>query len=267
LTLAVVQQGGQYQLDGVDDQCGAGQSAAARGPAFQNPDLSIGFGLTVVTAPGGTAVHVDATIGLSTLSGTWRDSAGNTGTFTYSPGGIVPGLPPRPVPSGGLPPGSITSGQLATGAVTATKIGAGAVTGTSVADGSLTSADFLGAPRVASSSGDQDAPIGFSDGTYRTVTLTVPSAGRVMVTTSGYFDLTANTVDSARCSITAGNSIDYGHLIIALDGTASASFVPFSSTRVFDVTAGSFTARLVCNQASGSPRLGDSTLTALFIGS
>ena len=77
LTLAVVQQGGQYQLDGTDDQCGAAQAAGVRGLAFQNPNGSIGFGLTIVTAPGGTPIHVDATISIATLSGTWRDSAGN----------------------------------------------------------------------------------------------------------------------------------------------------------------------------------------------
>src|SRR5262245_48450120 len=72
ITLAVVQQGGQYQLDGTDDQCGATQRASVTGLAFQNPDGTIGFGLTIVTAPGGTPVHIDATITIATLGGTWR---------------------------------------------------------------------------------------------------------------------------------------------------------------------------------------------------
>jgi hypothetical protein len=63
VTLAVVQQGGQYQLDGTDDQCGAAQAASVRGMAFQNLNGTIGFGLTIVTAPGGTPVHVDANTG------------------------------------------------------------------------------------------------------------------------------------------------------------------------------------------------------------
>jgi hypothetical protein len=56
ISLAIVQQGGQYQLDGTDDQCGAAVKASVVGLAFQNPNGSIGFGLTIVTTPGGTAV-------------------------------------------------------------------------------------------------------------------------------------------------------------------------------------------------------------------
>lgn len=81
VTLAVVQQGGQYQLDGQDDQCGATVRASVVGLAYPNPDGSIGFGLTIVTAPGATPVHVNAAIAIASLSGSWRDSAGNTGTF------------------------------------------------------------------------------------------------------------------------------------------------------------------------------------------
>ena len=76
ITLAVVQQGGQYQLDGTDDQCGAAQAASVRGMAFQNLNGTIGFGLTIVTAPGGTPVHVDATI---SFPGSERDMAGQRG--------------------------------------------------------------------------------------------------------------------------------------------------------------------------------------------
>lgn len=111
ITLAVVQQGGQYQVDGLDDQCGAAVQASVVGLAFQNPNGSIGLGLSVVTAPGGTPVHVDATISIGTLSGTWRDSAGNSGTFILTPGAGVAG-DPRPVPTGGIAPSSITSIQI-----------------------------------------------------------------------------------------------------------------------------------------------------------
>jgi C1q domain len=121
ITVAVVQQGGQYQLDGTDDQCGAAQAAGVRGLAFQNPNGSIGFGLAIVTAPGGTAVHVDATISIATLSGTWRDSAGNIGTFIFTPGAGVGGGP-RPVPSGGIPALSITNVQIANNTVGAGQI-------------------------------------------------------------------------------------------------------------------------------------------------
>jgi hypothetical protein len=100
VAVTVVQQGAQYQLDGTDDQCGAGQRASVTGLAFLNPDGSIGFGLSIVTTPGGAPVQVDASIALATLSGTWRDSTGATGAFVFTPGTAVPGRA-RPVPTRG----------------------------------------------------------------------------------------------------------------------------------------------------------------------
>ena len=38
------------------------------GTAFQNPDGSIGFGLNIVSTPGGLAVPVDADIALRTAA-------------------------------------------------------------------------------------------------------------------------------------------------------------------------------------------------------
>ncbi len=108
--------GGVYTLDGFDDQCGAGQRASIVGTAFLNPDGTAGLGLTTVLAPGGTPVHVDARINIGTLSGPWRDSAGNSGTFVFTPGAGTGG-PPRTVPINGIAPGSITAAQLAPGAV------------------------------------------------------------------------------------------------------------------------------------------------------
>lgn len=100
VTMAVTQNGGVFRLEGTDDQCGSGGTrAAAIGMAFQNPDGTIGFGFTIVTAPGGAAVHVEAAIALATLSGTWRDSAGHGGSFVFTPGAGSGGAL-RPVPSG-----------------------------------------------------------------------------------------------------------------------------------------------------------------------
>ena len=121
ITVAVVQQGGQYQLDGHDDQCGATVRAGVVGLAFQNPNGTIGFGLTIVTAPGGTPVHVDATIAIATLSGSWTDSSGNSGTFTFTPGAGTGGGP-RPVLPGGIPPASITNVQIASNTIGAAQI-------------------------------------------------------------------------------------------------------------------------------------------------
>lgn len=90
LTLNVIGEGGNYTLDGTDDLCGAAQKASVNGTAYQNPDGTIGFGLTIVGPPGG-AVHLTATINLVTLGGTWSDSNGNTGLFVFTPGAGVPG--------------------------------------------------------------------------------------------------------------------------------------------------------------------------------
>jgi hypothetical protein len=109
VTLTVVQQGAHYQLDGTDDQCGTGPQAAVNGLAFLNPNGSIGFGLSIVTAPGGAPVHVDAAISLASLGGTWRDSAGATGTFAFTPGAAGGG---SPRPAGGIGLSSINPAQV-----------------------------------------------------------------------------------------------------------------------------------------------------------
>lgn len=68
VTVAVTQNGAVYRLEGTDDQCGNGADAASVvGMAFPNADGTIGFGLTIVTTPGGEPLHVDAAITLATL--------------------------------------------------------------------------------------------------------------------------------------------------------------------------------------------------------
>ena len=87
VTVNVTQIGSTYTLDGYDTQCGgASNRAPLTGMAVPNPNGTIGFGLTIVTSPGGTAVHVEAAISLTSLGGTWRDSDGRTGDFVFTPG-------------------------------------------------------------------------------------------------------------------------------------------------------------------------------------
>lgn len=100
VTVTIVAQGAQYLVDGVDDQCGASQRASVNGLAFLNPNATIGFGLSIVTAPGGGSVHLEATLAIGALSGTWRDSTGASGTFAFSPGPGTGGSP-RPVSTRG----------------------------------------------------------------------------------------------------------------------------------------------------------------------
>jgi hypothetical protein len=113
VNLSVVQDGTLYRLDGYDDQCDAATRASAVGLAFFNPDGTAGIGLTIVTTPGGTPLHIDATVSLATISGTWRDSAGNTGPFVLTPGAAVPGSP-RPSPRAVFPAGMSAGGTTVT---------------------------------------------------------------------------------------------------------------------------------------------------------
>ena len=109
VTVSVRQDGAIYTLDGTDDRCGAQQKAPLVGVAAPNLDGSIGFGLNIV-APSGQAAPVQARISVATLSGTWSDSAGNSGAFVF--GGAAAGLPPRP---GATAAGDITAVTAGTG--------------------------------------------------------------------------------------------------------------------------------------------------------
>ena len=133
LTLTIVQQNGIYTLDGTDDRCGTAHAGSAVGTAFFNPDGTVGFGITSVLADG-TPLHLSAAISLESLGGTWRDSAGNSGTLVLLHAGSLGGSP-RPFPSGGVAVGSITAVQLAGGAVTASALAGGAVTASALAGG------------------------------------------------------------------------------------------------------------------------------------
>ncbi len=119
LTLTATPAGG-FTLDGSDDQCGATNRAGAVGVATFNGGGSVTINFTIVTAPSGKPVHVSAVVSPATGSGTWNDSAGNTGTFAFF--GNVPALPARPTPTSGLAAASVTSVELAAGAVGAAQI-------------------------------------------------------------------------------------------------------------------------------------------------
>lgn len=142
VTVTVVQQGSQYHIDGTDDLCGAARLASVVGRAFPNPDGSIGFGLTTVTTTGAAPVHLDSRIDLATLSGPWSDSAGNSGTFAFTPGPGSGGSA-RPIPPGGIAPGSITGAQIAPGAVSATQLAPGAINAAAAAFGTCPAGQYL----------------------------------------------------------------------------------------------------------------------------
>ena len=130
LTLLPTANGPVYRLEGFDDQCG-GARAAVIGMAVVNANGTIGFGLTVVTAPGAAPLHVDVSLNLSTLGGTWQDDAGNSGVLVFNPTAPI-GLPTRPIPA-----------RIPDGAVTTPKIAPGAVDSSRVLDSSIGAADVV----------------------------------------------------------------------------------------------------------------------------
>lgn len=177
---------------------------------------------------------------------------------------------PRPVPTipaAALTPGSITAAQLAPAAVTTANI----------ADGSVTLQKLsVALPRLAWSGLTSGVtlltPVG-SSVVVRSVTLTIPAAGQVMANASGLFGLAqgAGFTQSASCSISTGTATEAAHLMsVATTNTTYMTQVPFAGSRVYDVTPGAFTVRLVCSNStsipmSNGPNLQTAQLTALFV--
>lgn len=260
LTVNVTQQGSFYILDGTDDRCGGGnQSGSAVGTAYLTPLGLVGFGLTTVL-PGGVPVHTEATITIASLNGTWRDSAGNVGTFVFNPASPAAGAP-RPVSTTGLPPASITNVFLAPNAVT----------GDNVVNNSITSVDILDGPRSAFASATGLTPLpAFTSppANLRSVSINAPAAGKVIVYASGFFEFGSTGQDDGRCEITTSatainnNFAFYGSE--ASGATTAMLYVPFGSTRGFDVAAGTTTFNLLCDRVLGTVGVWRPHLTAIY---
>jgi hypothetical protein len=263
VTLNVTQQGAVYTLDGTDDQCGGGRQAAARGMAFVNLNGTIGFGFTVVTAPGGVPLHVDATIALANLSGAWVDTAGNAGPLVFVGAGGLPGNP-RPAPLPGGAPNAVTAVQIAPGAVGPQQLAAGAVTAAAIASGTITTAALAAPPQLVAAPPAADVVLTVPVQTVRTVALTAPSAGRVLVTASGNFQLGGSGA-SAQCSLSTGGGIEPAYRIEGQKVVAGTFFVPFSGSRVLDVGPGPVTVNLNCTSFSGDAAIYSVQVWALFV--
>ena len=172
------------------------------------------------------------------------------------------------MPSGGLAPGSVTTARIAAVSVTGDKVAPNALTGAHVADGSLTMADLANGPRAAFASGQQFFNLAATAAVVRTVTVTAPTAGRVIANVSGVAGLLTNGQDFGRCGLTTGTSIDAGHLFFTSDGLLPASvfYAPFAATRGFEVGPGPITVSLVCSLDVGFVQLSDTSLTAMYFG-
>lgn len=266
ISVNVIQQGGIYTLDGTDDRCGAAQTASVVGLAFLNPDGTVGFGLTVVL-PGGTPVHIEAAISLASLNGTWRDSAGNSGNFIFTPGPGIGGSQ-RPVPSGGIAPNSITAIQIAPAAVGASQLAADAVTGANIVNGSIATADLLAPPRAAFVGGGIDATdLALIAKLIRQVPITAATAGTVIANATGFFQFNSPaTVDYGACSLSTTGGEDTNFTTFAAEQTVDAMFlVPFALTRAITVAPGVTTFSLICRLNTGNVSVHRTSLNLLFV--
>jgi hypothetical protein len=124
----------------------------------------------------------------------------------------------------------------------------------------LAGADFAG--------GNAHIALSATSVTVKSVNITAPAAGKVIVNASGYFEFNSAAVDAGRCSIVSGSStgLDYEYLIITGETNSTAMrWVPFASTRGFNVGAGTTTFRLNCNEHLGDVYIDDVSINAIWV--
>jgi hypothetical protein len=268
LTLTVIQMGGIYTLSGTDDQCGAPTpKASVSGLAFLNPSGSIGMGVTIVTpttaAP--VPVHLDISVAPQSLSGTWRDSAGNSGDYFFT-SSRVPGGSPRPVSVSGLAPASVTMTQLAPGSVGPGQLAPASVTAAAIADGSITAAKIADRPRAAFTAPPTLVELDPTPVVVLSLTLNAPSNGRVVLNAAGMFYFTDSLApDGAACAISTDATLNYLERVEGRERSDDAlRYLPFSLTRVREVTPGPVTFNLVCVEYAGATVIEGPSMTAQF---
>jgi hypothetical protein len=260
ITVRVTHQSGIYTLDGTDDRCGADQAASVVGIAHLTASRLVGFGLTSVL-PGGTAVHTEATISIASLSGTWRDSVGNNGSFVFTPGAGTGGAA-RPIPAGGIAAASITNVHLANNAIT----------GANIVDASITSADISDGVRLAFSGGDLPPTTFFLSQIptiISSVTVNAPAAGKVVVNASAGFRFSSNvSSEYARCELTTSATTITSQYSLAVGEIAPTAIleIPFSTTRGFNVPAGNTTFYWLCYEVffGTDVRVSPQFMTAIY---
>jgi hypothetical protein len=161
---------------------------------------------------------------------------------------------------------SLTSIDILDNSLTSTDIQDNSLTATDVQDDSLTATDQKDEAGADFAGGGQFFGLTGGNDIIRSVTITAPTAGRVIANASGSSHFSDNaTFESMSCSITTGVVIDTPN-ISASEATAASGItdMPFGVTRGFIVAAGSTTFNLVCN-GSNTVFIHNSSLTAIFV--
>jgi len=149
------------------------------------------------------------------------------------------------------------------GCVRANDIASNAVNSGRVRNNNLKAADLRDEPGADFADGGHSTALTSTETTIRSVTITAPRPGVVIVNASGHFTFGAAGA-GCRCSITTDTAIDYGNLIIA-EGDADTTYVPFAATRGYSVPQGSTTFNLVCDEYADPASIQDTSLTAIYV--
>ncbi len=219
LTLNVTQQGAIFTMDGFEDQCGGAPRLPAVGIAVPQADGTVLIGFTTVTEDG-DPLHTRATISPATISGSWEDDAGNSGTFVFNPATTTGG--PRPGPAATTIPSAFTfqpdggwvaRGQEGVGTIPAT--GAGARAMWFPAKGAFRAGEVLGTQWDTANVGQYSVALGYN------------------TRATGYASVSLGNETLA----SGGSAVALGYSNIASGGTSVAlgSFATASSSSAFAV--------------------------------
>jgi hypothetical protein len=235
-------------------------------------------GTQTVVPAGATGVFLNVTPVSSTAAGFISVRPANatglptTSNVNFTTGAINPNAVLVELPVGGADDGKIEITFDAFGAAGPTTevlvdvVGYTTDARLNALDSRLTALETKVAPLVNSvaafAGGEQLIDLTGSDVVVRTVGMTPPADGFVLVSSSAH-TRGVGAVTEVRCSITQGTAVDFSFLQI--ETITGGEFGAIAGTRGFTVTKGvPFSVNLVCNESRADAGLQDSSLTAIF---
>jgi hypothetical protein len=129
----------------------------------------------------------------------------------------------------------------------------------------LTRSSIRDEPGVEDIGGNQTVTLTSTDTTVRSISVSMPNSGYVVVNASGYFYENSGT-STLRCSITEGTTIDFNALIYANLDAADVRTDNWGATRTFFYSsAGTRTFRVVCDAFTGGGAVNDVQLNGIYL--